>query len=84
MNICIGREFGSGGHEIGKSLAGELNLAFYDQEFVNQALADSGMDALSAARADEMKENPFLYQVWYSSSEIPISEFQRDCDPLIT
>ena len=32
--ITISREFGSGGREIGRRLAGLLNLAYYDQEIV--------------------------------------------------
>lgn len=32
MIITIGREFGSGGHDIGEMLAKKLNLAFYDKE----------------------------------------------------
>ena len=30
--ITIGREFGSGGHEIGKKLAEKLGINFYDKE----------------------------------------------------
>ena len=28
--VTIGREFGSGGHEVGKRLATELGIKFYD------------------------------------------------------
>ena len=37
--ITIGREFGSGGREIGARLAGELGFAYYDKEIVS-AIAD--------------------------------------------
>ena len=37
--ITIGREFGSGGREIGKRLAQELGFAYYDKEIVS-AIAD--------------------------------------------
>ena len=30
--ITIGRQFGSGGSEIGKKLAKEYNIPFYDKE----------------------------------------------------
>lgn len=33
--ITIGREFGSGGREIGARLAGELGFAYYDKEIVS-------------------------------------------------
>ena len=32
--ITIGREFGSGGHEIGKLTAEALGIAFYDKELL--------------------------------------------------
>ena len=35
--ITIGREFGSGGREIGKKLADELGIAFYDKELLEIA-----------------------------------------------
>jgi cytidylate kinase len=34
--ITIGREFGSGGRELGKRLAQELNIAYYDWEIVSE------------------------------------------------
>lgn len=37
--ITIGRQCGSGGHSIGKLLAGRLGLAFYDKEIVELTAA---------------------------------------------
>ena len=34
--ITIGREFGSGGREIGKRLADQLGIAYYDHEIVTE------------------------------------------------
>lgn len=34
--ITIGREFGSGGREIGKRLADELGIAYYDNEIITE------------------------------------------------
>ena len=34
--ITIGREFGSGGREIGKRLSDELGIAYYDNEIITQ------------------------------------------------
>ena len=35
--ITISREFGSGGHFIGETLAKELGFTFYDREIIAQA-----------------------------------------------
>lgn len=41
--ITISREFGSGGREIGKRLADELNLSYYDKEIIMQIANETGM-----------------------------------------
>ena len=38
--ICLGRQLGSGGHEIAKYLAGELGFNFYDKELLYAAAAN--------------------------------------------
>ncbi len=42
--ITISREFGSGGREIGKKLAKELNIPFYDKQLIEIAAKESGFD----------------------------------------
>lgn len=37
MIITIGREYGSGGREIGRKIAEKLNIPFYDKEILNRA-----------------------------------------------
>ena len=34
--ICIGRQFGSGGREIGLGLAKKLGIRFYDKEILKR------------------------------------------------
>ena len=34
--ITIGRQFGSGGRELGKRLAEKLGYAYYDSEIISQ------------------------------------------------
>ena len=42
--ITIGRQYGSGGNEIGRKLAGELGIDFYDKNILrmNSELLSSG------------------------------------------
>ena len=42
--ITIGREFGSGGRELGKRLAEELGYAYYDKEIVEEIAKKSELD----------------------------------------
>lgn len=34
--IAIGREYGSGGHEIGERIAKELGIHFYDRSMLDE------------------------------------------------
>lgn len=44
MIITIGREFGSGGREVGKRLADELGIAYYDKEIITEIAKESELD----------------------------------------
>ena len=41
--ITIGRQFGSGGREVGQKLAEKLGIPFYDKELLKIAARDSGI-----------------------------------------
>ena len=42
--ISISREYGSGGHEIGRKLAEKLELPFYDRNLLDEVAKNSGSD----------------------------------------
>lgn len=67
MIICIGREFGSGGHEVGKQLADSLNIPFYDRQLVDMAIERSKSISEEIEKADEKKANAFFHSVWYEA-----------------
>lgn len=67
MIICIGREFGSGGHEIGMELAGRLGLPFYDRTLVDEAVLRTTIPAEELEKADEKRHNPWFHQIWYDA-----------------
>ena len=53
MIITIGREYGSGGREIGKLLAEKLGVPFYDKEILTRAAEESGLCREVFERHDE-------------------------------
>ena len=61
--ITISREFGSGGREIGKKLANELGIPFYDKELLARASKDSGICEDLFYRNDESHNNSLLYSL---------------------
>ena len=42
--ITISREYGAGGHSIGKKVADKLNIPFYDKDIIRNAAKASGID----------------------------------------
>lgn len=60
--ITIGRQFGSGGSEIGKKLAEKLGIAYYDKNLIELASEKSGISKKVFEKADE-RHNSFLYSL---------------------
>ena len=61
--ITIGREFGSGGHEIGMKLAEKLGIKCYDKELLELAAKESGLCEELFENHDEKPTNSFLYSL---------------------
>ena len=51
--ITIGREYGSGGREIGRLVADKLGVPFYDKEILTRAAEESGLCEELLERHDE-------------------------------
>lgn len=63
MIITIGRQFGSGGREIGMKLAKDLDIGFYDKEMLERASKDSGICKELFETHDEKPTSSFLYSL---------------------
>ena len=61
--ISIGRQYGSGGREIGKRLAKEFNIDFYDKELITLAAKESGFSEEILKENDENHNGSFLYSL---------------------
>ena len=59
--ITIGREFGSGGRQIGRRLAAMFQISFYDKELIDEASRRSGVSTDFLERADEKAPNLLDY-----------------------
>ena len=53
--ICVGRQLGSGGHDIGRMLAMDFNAKYYDRELLNLAAKESGFTEKVFERNDEQR-----------------------------
>ena len=61
--ITIGREFGSGGREIGEKIAQHYGIACYDKELIAKTAQKSGFAQEMIQQQDERPTNSFLYNL---------------------
>ena len=61
--IVIGRQYGSGGHDIGKALAERLGFAFYDNEIIQMTAGSTGYTPQFVKDREENMTNSFLYDL---------------------
>jgi len=61
--ITIARGYGSGGRTIGKMLAQELGISYYDRELLRLASDASGINEELFARADEQLKKSLLFKI---------------------
>lgn len=59
--IVIGRQYGCGGHDIGKMLAEKFGYEFYDQEIIKMIAGTTGMTPDFISKQEESMTNNFLY-----------------------
>ncbi|MBR6248259.1 MAG: cytidylate kinase-like family protein [Muribaculaceae bacterium] len=76
--IAIGRQFGSGGREIGRLVANLLGIAYYDKELLHEAAQSSGMAAEVFEAADERSprffSNLWSFNIGYNSGAYMIGD----------
>jgi len=66
--ITIARQFGSGGHEVGKRVAALLGIKMYDKELIMMAAEKSGYHPDVLMKADEKAAGSLLYTLAIGSS----------------
>lgn len=59
----IGRQYGSGGHDIGKLLTEKLGYEFYDQEIIKITAGTTGMTSEFISKKEESMTNSFIYDL---------------------
>lgn len=79
--ISVGREYGSGGHEIGRKLAAAFNVPLYDRSLLDEVAAMQGIDPTELFKYDEAPKRPFFSRTvrgYTNSPEVNIAELQFD------
>lgn len=60
FTVCIGREYGSGGREVGELVAKKLGVTCYDKLLIQEAARKSGMNASFLEKNDEKLTDSIL------------------------
>ena len=81
--ITIGREYGSGGREIGELVAKTLGIAYYDKKLITLAAQKSGLSDEFIANNEQRVRSGFMQNLaasaayssgFFSSQYLPLSE----------
>ncbi|NDV55138.1 cytidylate kinase-like family protein [Parabacteroides sp. 52] len=77
--LTIGRQFGSGGREIGQKLAKALGISYYDKELMSVAAKESGLCEEVFEKADERTASGLSYALTtgysYMGMYMPYTDF---------
>ena len=79
--ITISREFGSGGHEIGKTVAQKLGLQFYDKKLIKLTSEKGGFTEEYIKQHEQKLAHSLLYQL-YEQNYAYINERKPPLDAL--
>ena len=72
-SIAIEREFGSGGREVGRLVAEQLGMPFYDGEILFNTAERSGMDLGQLRNFDERQAGSLLFELALATNPNPYS-----------
>lgn len=72
--ISVGREFGSGGHEIAEGLAKHYNIPLFDKEIFEHIEENESISAEVAQFFDEKPVSPIFYPVMMDGSNLPLEQ----------
>ncbi len=77
--ITVGRQFGSGGREIGRKLSQALGYSYYDRELLTLAAERAEVNEELFAEKDEKAANPWLFKGFYTGGpKVPQGKSAED------
>ena len=72
--ITIAREYGSGGRLIARKVAQKVGLVYYDNEVIDLAAREMGMDVDAIRKVAEQKSSSFMYTMSSSAFSLPLND----------
>lgn len=72
--ITIAREYGSGGRLIAQKVAEKVGLFYYDNEVIDLAAKEMGMDVDAIRKVSEQKSSSFMYTMPSTTFSLPLND----------
>ena len=72
--ITIAREYGSGGRLIAQKVAEKVGLFYYDNEVIDLAAKEMGMDVDAIRKVSEQKSSSFMYTMSSAAFSLPLND----------
>ncbi|MDE6433252.1 MAG: cytidylate kinase-like family protein [Lachnospiraceae bacterium] len=72
--ISVGREFGSGGHEIAEGLAKHYDIPLFDKEIFEHIEENESISAEVAKFFDEKPVSPIFYPIMMDGANLPLEQ----------
>lgn len=70
--ITIAREYGSGGHDIGRLIANTIGIPFYDNSMMEMVARESGHDEQTVRQYDQRLPHGLLYEMITQDYSTPV------------
>ena len=70
--ITIAREYGSGGHDIGKMIAEKLGIRFVDNAMMAMVAKESGFSEAKVREYDQKLSHSLLYEMIFHDYSVPV------------
>lgn len=80
--VTISREYGSGGHHVGKLLSEKLGVDFYDKELITLVAKESGFSEEFISENEQKLPGSLLYQMIMQDYEAPLDKSMSYDDAL--
>ncbi len=80
--ITITRQYGCGGRKLGRQIAEELGIKFYDNELIAIIAQESGLSPHVVEKSEGRLDNALLYQMVMKDFAVPLEKSMSTSDAL--
>lgn len=80
--ITIGREYGSGGHDIGELIAKQLGIPFYDNSMMEMVAGETGFSEKTVRDYDQRLPHSLLFEMITQDYSVPVERSMSKKDAL--